>query len=79
MLHHPSDQPDDDDDPMGGANECHGSEDEDEDEDEDEGEDRDDRDGNIRDQIARQMWDDYVQLRHARGLDANNIDDDTDM
>jgi len=61
MLHHPSDQPiHDDDDPMGGSNEGDGSG--------DEGEDEDDGDVNMRDRIARQMWDDYVELLHARGL-----------
>ena len=73
MLHHPSDQPiHDDDDPMGGPNEGDGSG--------DEGEDEDDGDVSMRDRIARQMWDDYVELLHARGLGVNNgIDADDNM
>jgi len=57
MLRHPSDQPINDDDPMGGSNEGDGSG--------DEGEDEDEGDKNMRDRIARQMWDNYVELLHA--------------
>ena len=62
MLCHPSDKLiDDDDDPMGGSNEGDGSGDEGEDEDEDE----DEGDVNMRNRIAHQMWDNYVELLHA--------------